>query len=128
LSSELQGIPNDMVSHDGIIIFPWDWSITVARCCNIWSCYKGWEIYLGHRLFMSTLDHTTGILVKEQSPFAAHSTYLHRYHCKKQLLFWQLHLSPELQLLTRIVSCGSQYNTHEVPEQLKLLQGLECIR
>jgi len=24
------------------------------------------------------------------------------------LLFWQLHLSPELQLLTRIVPCGSQ--------------------
>jgi len=27
---------------------------------------------------------------------------------KKHLLFWQLHLSPELQLLTRIVPCGSQ--------------------
>jgi len=43
---------------------------------------------------------------------------------KKHLLFWQLHLSPELQLLTRIVPCGSQHNTHGVQEQLKLLQGL----
>jgi len=36
-------------------------------------------------------------------------------------------LSPELQLLTRIVLCGSQLwavNTHGVQEQLKLLQGL----
>ena len=33
----------------------------------------------------------------------------HRYiHCKKHLLFWQLHFSPELQLLNRIVPCGSQ--------------------
>ena len=34
-----------------------------------------------------------------------------RVHTAKKaliLLFWQLHLSPELQLLTRIVPCGSQ--------------------
>ena len=47
---------------------------------------------------------------------------------KMHLVFWQLQLLPELQLLTRIVPCGSQlwqYNTHGVHEQLKLLlQGL----
>jgi len=32
-------------------------------------------------------------------------------------------LSPELQLLTRIVPCGSQYNTHGVQEQKLLHKG-----
>ena len=48
---------------------------------------------------------------------------------KMHLLFWQLHLLPELQVLTRIVPCGSQLwavKHHGVQENLKLqlLQGM----
>jgi len=34
-----------MVSYDGIVYASLETG--VARYCNNWSCYKGWEIYLG---------------------------------------------------------------------------------
>jgi len=44
-------------------------------------------------------------ILVQQSEFIACA---HSYTAKTHLLFGQLHLSPELQLLTRIVICGSQ--------------------
>ena len=48
------------------------------------------------------------------------------YTAKKRLLFWQLQLLLELQLLTRmsLVAASNGQYTHGVQEQLKLLQGL----
>jgi len=36
---------------------------TVARYTATMSCYKSWEVYLGHREFVSTVVHMT---VREQ--------------------------------------------------------------
>ena len=57
--------------YDGIVNASLETGVT--KYCNNWSCYKGWDIYLGHRYFMSTsaVVYMTRIIVREQCHFAA---------------------------------------------------------
>ena len=64
LSSELQGRDIGMVSYDAILYASLE--TRVAKYYNNWSCCRGWEIYLVHRLFLSTLVYLTRIIVREQ--------------------------------------------------------------
>jgi len=43
----LECMDTSMVSYDGIVYA--SLQTGVARYCNNLSCYKGWEVYLGHR-------------------------------------------------------------------------------
>jgi len=58
-------------AYEGIVYASLETRVT--RYC---SCYKGWEIDLGHRYFMSTVVHMTRIIVRKQCPFAPYRTYL----------------------------------------------------
>jgi len=63
----LHGIDTGIVSYEYASL-----DAGVAATIEVASC-KGWEIYLGHRQFMSTVVHMTGII---EGNNGAYSTYL----------------------------------------------------
>ena len=91
-------------------------------CLSIWHV-AGYVCQIWLRPFICFLATSNKISLLFHIPVSLPISHT----AKKHLLFWQLHLSPELQLLTRIVPCGSQlWAVKHIWSigKLMLLQGL----